>query len=173
MLIYLQAIEREDDRAKFEKLYLNYHDLMIYAAMKILHNQQDAEDAVHQAFLTLIDNLDKVKDTTSRETKSYLVVIAEHKAIDMLRAKKKILDLDYDEAAEGLEVSPPGDNPLAHAMAKLPARYREVLLLRYRNGYSNAELGAILRIKPESVQRLVFRAKEALQKILDEEGIEV
>lgn len=173
LMFYLQAIEDDEDKTKFERLYLRYHNIMIYAAMQILHNQQDAEDAVHQAFLTLIDNLNKVKDITSKETKSYLIVISEHKAIDMLRARKKIVDLEYEDALEGIHVDPPGENVLANAIAELPARYREILLLRYRNGYSNAELGAMLGIKPGSVQRLLYRAKEALQKSLDKEGMAV
>lgn len=50
MLIYLQMIESEADKSKFEQLYLKYRSLMLRVAMRILHNEQDAEDAVHQAF---------------------------------------------------------------------------------------------------------------------------
>lgn len=173
LMFYLQSIEDDADKTKFEMLYRKYHDLMIYTAMQILHHQQDAEDAVHQSFLTLIDNLNRVRDITSKETKSYLIVITEHKAIDILRARKKISDLDYEEELGGLQVELPEENDLANAIAKLPARYREVLLLRYGNGYTNSELGAILGIKSGSVQRLIFRAKETLQKNLEKEGITI
>lgn len=173
LMLYLQAIEDDADKTKFEQIYRRYHDLMIYVAMQILHNQQDAEDAVHQAFLALIDNLSKVRDIASKETKSYLVVIAEHKAIDILRTQKKFIDMDYDEAIEGIRVEPPGENALASAIARLPARYRDVLLLHYGNGYTTSELGGILGIKSSSVQRLIYRAKEALQKILEEEGLTI
>ena len=173
LMFYLQAIEDDADKTKFEKIYNRYHDLMIYAAMQILHNQQDAEDAVHQAFLALIDNLNKVRDISSKETKTYLIVIAEHKAIDILRTRKRFIDMNIDEAIGGIQVEPPGDNALASAIARLPARYREVLLLHYGNGYTASELAAILGIKSGSVQRLIYRAKEALQKILEEEGLAI
>ena len=52
MIVYLQMIDTPEDRSKFEQLYLEYRGLMFHAANQILHNEQDAEDAVHQAFLT-------------------------------------------------------------------------------------------------------------------------
>ena len=106
----------------------------------------------------------------SPETRCYVVTITERKAIDILRAKEKVVSLDYDETARGIEIPPPDASELADAMARLPARYREILLLRYRNGYSNAELGKLLNIKAGSVQRLLWRAKEALRNHLSGEG---
>ena len=60
MLIYLQMIETDEDRQKFIQLYETYRGLMFYVANRILHNTEDAEDAVHQAFLSIIENLDKI-----------------------------------------------------------------------------------------------------------------
>ena len=62
MLIYLQAIESEEERSKFEQLYSQYRGLMYHVAMKILNNPHSAEDAVHQAFLSIIENLKKIPD---------------------------------------------------------------------------------------------------------------
>ena len=59
MIIYLQMIESDEDKSKFEQLYIMYKGLMFHVAMKILKNEFDAEDAVHQAFLSLIENLKK------------------------------------------------------------------------------------------------------------------
>ena len=54
-MIYLQMIESEDDKVKFEEIYLKYKSPMFYAANKILHNEQDAEDAVHMAFIKIAE----------------------------------------------------------------------------------------------------------------------
>ena len=53
MLIYLQVIETEEDKSKFEDIYLEYRGLMYYVAYKRLHHEQDAEDAVHHAFMKI------------------------------------------------------------------------------------------------------------------------
>ncbi|MBM6722656.1 hypothetical protein [Pseudoflavonifractor phocaeensis] len=49
MIVYLQMIDTPEDRSKFEQIYLEYRGLMFHVANEILHNEQDAEDTVHQA----------------------------------------------------------------------------------------------------------------------------
>ena len=53
MLIYLQVIETEEDKSKFEDIYREYRGLMYYIAYRRLHHEQDAEDAVHHAFMKI------------------------------------------------------------------------------------------------------------------------
>ena len=53
MLIYLQMIESEEDKSKFEAIYNKYRYLMFSVANRVLNNQYDAEDAVHQAFISI------------------------------------------------------------------------------------------------------------------------
>ena len=164
MLIYLQAIESEEEKNKFEQLYLRYRGLMYYVALKILNNPHSAEDAVHQAFLSIIENLKKVSDVKCPQTRSYVVIIVERKAIDIVRANSKIVDIAFDETIAGITIPPVADNDLADAMAKLPARYREILLLRYDNGFNTKEIAKMLNMERGSVQKMLWRAKEALQK---------
>ena len=53
MLLYLQTIESPKDKIKFEQIYLKYRRYMFQVASEILQNNQDAEDAVHNAFLSV------------------------------------------------------------------------------------------------------------------------
>ena len=62
MLIYLQMIDGPEDRSKFEQLYLAYRGLMYFIAESILGNEQDAEDAVHDAFVSVAKNISKIAD---------------------------------------------------------------------------------------------------------------
>jgi RNA polymerase sigma-70 factor (ECF subfamily) len=50
MLIYLAMIELEEDRHKFEQLYITYKQTMFYVANSILGDEYLSEDVVHQAF---------------------------------------------------------------------------------------------------------------------------
>ena len=60
MIVYLQMIETPAQKSKFEQLYLQYRQLMYAIAFSILHNELDAEDAVHQAFVAIIKNISKI-----------------------------------------------------------------------------------------------------------------
>ena len=57
MIIYLQMIDAPEDKHKFEILYTEYRGLMFYIANQILNNKQDAEDAVHTAFVSIAENI--------------------------------------------------------------------------------------------------------------------
>lgn len=52
-MLYLQMIESDDDKEKFEEIYTRYRRLMYFVAFKVVQNEPDAEDAVQQA-LSLI-----------------------------------------------------------------------------------------------------------------------
>lgn len=171
MPIYLQLLEPGTEQSKFERLYLQYRGLMLRVANSILHNGQDAEDATHQAFLAILNNLDKISEVDCPQTRAYIVIIVERKAIDLLRSRKKAVSFDDEEAELGVDVPLPGDSPLADALAKLPPRYREVLLLRFDNGYSTREIAALLGMEHGTVQKLVWRAKDALEKRLEGDAV--
>lgn len=173
MLIYLQLIDDPSDRSKFERLYLQYRNYMFVIANNILKNEYDAEDAVHQAFISIAKNIQKISELDCTKTKSYIVTIVEHCAIDIYRVKKRKPIGELDEQVVGIAFEAPHTSTLADAMAKLPARYRHVILLKYDSGYSNREIAKILGLSYEGVHSLVQRAKKRLEELLEEEGITV
>ena len=170
-MIYLQLIESEDDKVKFEEIYLKYKSLMFYAANKILHNEQDAVDAVHMAFIKIAENIKKIDVLDCPKTRSYIVTIVENKAIDIYRRKSRHKEAEYLEEVQGLEVTYGGDNLLTKSILNLPARYREVILLRYYHGYSVREIAALFDISLVAASKLDQRAKKKLKELCEKEGI--
>ena len=67
MLVYLSMIESESDKSLFEQLYIRYKGLMYHIAYRILQNREDAEDAVHQAFVSIAKNIKKLQRSTVRK----------------------------------------------------------------------------------------------------------
>ena len=171
MLIYLQMIETEEDRTKFAQLYDRYLQEMFRLARRILNSDADAEDAVHQSFLALIRHLDCIQAVDSPQTRAYIAVITEHKAIDILRAGRRAVCLEDMDELPGLDLPAPGDLGLADAMARLPARYREMLLLRFDQGYSVREIARMLDSAPDAVRKAIWRAKQMLHSELEKEGV--
>lgn len=172
MLIYLQMLESEPEKEKFRKIYDAYRNLMFYVANKILQNEWDAEDAVQQAFLSIVKNLEKISDPVRKKTQLYIVTIVEHKAIDIYQAKKRRPSVSLEEEIHGVALEMPGGGAAA-AIARLPARYREFILMKYADGYTNRELAKLLGLSYAGVASLDARAKAAFRKELEKEGIEV
>lgn len=170
MVIYLQMIDDPRDRSKFEQLYTRYKDLMYYTANRILRNEQDAEDAVHNAFLAIVGNIPKIPAVDSPKTRAYVVTIAENKAIDLYRKKQRHPTETLTEA-EGLSVEYDGDDALSQCMAKLPARYREILLLRYDHDYTVKEVAHMMGLSLSAAYKLEQRAKRHLESLCMEAGV--
>ena len=59
LLMFLSALESDRDRRAFVQLYERHHRRMEMAAMGILQNQSDAEDAVQNAFMQVIRHFEK------------------------------------------------------------------------------------------------------------------
>lgn len=170
MMIYLQMIDTSEDRSKFEKLYLKYRGLMFHVANNILNNVQDAEDAVHQAFLKIAENIEKLGDPECPKTKGYVVTIVENKAIDLYRQRKRRQVVELSDELQGVQAVYEGENTLAACILKLPARYREVILLRYHHGYSVKEVAAMLDLSFAAASKLDQRAKNRLKDLYEKEG---
>ena len=62
MLIYLASIGTESEKSKFVQLYEADQGLMFHTAFRLLRQPEDAEDAVHEAFLYLAKNISKISD---------------------------------------------------------------------------------------------------------------
>lgn len=170
MLIYLQMIESPREQSKFEIIFNRYKNLMFSVAFSILRNEKDAEDAVHHAFVKIIENISKISDPECPKTRGYVVTIVENTAINVYRRKKRHPILPLEEQV-GLAVEYDGSNELARCMAKLPAHYRQVLLLKYHQGYTIQEIAKILGMTPASVAKIHQRAKAKLEILCKEAEI--
>ena len=177
MLIYLAMIELEEDRRKFEQLYITYKQTMFYVSNRILGDEYLSEDVVHQAFLRIIDNLDKIDKIDCHKTKGFIVVIVENIAIDFYRKRKRENSISFDEVEIYIEDVMNDNNCILNdvetAILKLPINYSTVLRLKFSQGYSNKEISEILRISEDNVRQRISRGRKRLVEILAEESDKV
>ena len=171
MLVYMTLIDSTEDRAKFEKIYLKYRGLMFSIANQILNDPQDSEDSVHNAFVKIAENIHKVGDAESPRTKAFIATIVENTAIDLYREKKHIDNRQSWQDSTGTFIDPENGTALALCMAKMPPRYRQILLLKYSYGYSNLEAAQLMDISEANAIKLDQRAKQRLRELCKEEGV--
>ena len=86
-MIYLMMIDSENDKRKFVILYEKYKYLMLKVAFDVLKDNYLAEDAVHEAFIKVSKNMEKIGDVDTRETKRYLITITKNATIDIYRKR--------------------------------------------------------------------------------------
>ena len=168
MLIYLADIEAPRDKSRFVQIYETYQGLMFHTAFRLLGQPQDAEDAVHEAFLAIAQNISKISDPMCKKTKAYVVTIVENKAIDQLRRRKRRPTVPLEDW-QGILAQPQEENLLADCVLRLPAAERQLLWLKYYQGYELKEIGPMLGLSYDAVARLHRRAKEQLRELYERE----
>ena len=174
MMMYLQMLETSEEKVRFEELVHTYRNLMFYVANQILNNDHDAEDAVQQAFFAILKNFEKISEIKCPQTRSFVVTVVERKAIDLYRAKNRNTVISFEEEFINVpactEDAASGQTDLARALAMLPTRYRELLLLKYDSGYSEQEIAVMCSMTPANVKKTIHRAKKKLEVLLEKEA---
>jgi len=172
----------EKDQTAYAKLMERYRDSIYFMLLKMVNNEDDADDLTIEAFGKAFKRLEQYKPTYAFST--WLFKIASNNCIDFLRKKKKImLSIDTEfENAEGDKSSfelEAGDrtpdetymhkervNMMREVVTKLKPRYRELIELRYFKELSYEEISDELKIPLGTVKAQLFRARSFLQDIM-------
>jgi RNA polymerase sigma-70 factor (ECF subfamily) len=174
--IYLSMLDDVEDKKRFESLYLLYRQDMYAIAYKILNNVYDSEDAVHQAFLRIANNFEKISEIDCPKTRAYIVIIVKNVSIDIYRKNKRksnnniSIDTKVDNMVQDDNFfNEVNYKSLVSKICCLPNTYKDVLYLKYVNGYNNKEISKLLNISQNAVYKRIQRAKSLLYELLKEE----
>lgn len=172
-MIYLMMIDGWQDKRKFEVVYEQYRYLMMKVAYDVLHDSYLAEDAVHEAFIKVAKNMDKIGEADSVVTKRYLIVITKNTAIDIYRVRKKRMmeEIYADELGDNCVplsyMESDMENEVLEVLKNLPVKYRDVFLLRYSSQMSYEEIAEILNIPEGTIRQRIARGKNLIQKEIE------
>lgn len=171
----MMTIENEEDRDKLTEIYRLYSGTMLYIANRILNEIHLAQDAVSEAFIKIIDNLEKIDEVDCYRTRGFVVIITKNVAIDMFRKQKKSHlvsfeerdeDIGYEEMAFDNISIKESCNTVINCIKDLKEDYASILYLKLEFDCTYEEIGKILSISPENAKMRLFRARNALKKKL-------
>ncbi len=172
LVLYLEMLDTPEEKARFEQIYQQYRGLMYHVADNILHDSQDAEDAVHNAFLRVIKYFSKLRRSSAQDLAPQLVVITKNEAISVLRKRKDAAPLeDWDGFAETSE-GVAGYHALVESFTRLPRTYRAVMEMKLLSGYSDGEIAARLGLSKTAVSTRINRGRRLLRDIVEREGFQ-
>jgi RNA polymerase sigma-70 factor, ECF subfamily len=176
---YLSLIVEESSKSKFEQLYLNNRQTMLWVAMGILGDQNLAEDAVHEAFLRILSQMEKFSLENCNKTRSYFVLIVRNIAIDLFRKRKQLAEYDLEDFDDFLLDTQPnpeeawlekeGSQKIFANLGKLRQSYADVLSLHISLELSSQEIAELLGITPESARVRLLRGRRKLAKYLEDD----
>jgi len=167
----LAALAAAGDTGAFETLAGRYQSLMYGVCRRITCNDDDAVDALQESLIIMWQRIGSFEGRSAMGT--WLFRIATNAAIDLVRRRAVRRADTLDERAPSRTPSPASDaegaevrGKLFAALAELPERQRVAVTLFDVEGYSHAEIAAVLRIPEGTVRSDVFHARRTLRVAL-------
>ncbi|MEM9143576.1 MAG: RNA polymerase sigma factor [Bacteroidota bacterium] len=161
---------KANDRKAQMALYERYCQGMFHVAMRFLHNADDAEDVVQEAFIKAFQKMGQYRGEVS--IGAWIKKIVVHKSIDFLKSKKQQhvpLDETYMQVARETDWEVDDQVTLDQvkwAMEQLPEKYKYVVMMYLVEGLDHGEIAGILQISETASRTRLLRGKEQLRKRL-------
>lgn len=176
---------RSGDEGAFEELVRDQSGRMLAVARRLLRDDEDARDAVQQAFLQAFRALPGFSGRSRLSTWLHRIVV--NAALMKLRSRSRqpeqsIEDLLPNFLEDGHHAEPVNEWGMAvdvrlirgevrarvrDAIARLPESYRTVLLLRDIEELDTGETAQLLELTPNAVKIRLHRARQALARLLE------
>ena len=161
------------DRAAFGRLYDRLSRPLYATARRILNDEREAEDIVHDVFLALWEKSADF-DATRGSVFAWAVTLTRNRAIDRLRLHRRRAellgdsapsDLGYDQAAPALDpAAAESAAAVRAAVARLPAEQQRALELAFFSGLTQQEIAERLQ---EPLGTVKARIRRGLLKLRD------
>lgn len=135
--------------------------------MVYLKNEADTEDIFQTVFLQYFLHGTHLSD--GEQTKAWIIRVTINACKDLLKSAFRRRTVPLETALNQAAVHDPDHREVLEAVLSLPPRYREVVYLHYYEGYTAAEMGAILKKNENTVYTLLRRARQQLKETLEGE----
>jgi RNA polymerase sigma-70 factor (ECF subfamily) len=155
----------------FGALYQRYHNPIVALAYAQLGDRHSAEDAAQEVFAVACRDLRSLRDRD--KFGPWLGGICRNVCRQMLRVKTRACPLPQepiDRAADGQPQEQEESEAVRRAVWNLPDGERELVVMRYFNGFSQAKISQVLDLTPAAVNGRLTRAKRRIAEWLKQEG---
>ena len=169
----------QEDRRRFEEIFLPYLDAAYNLARWIIRHDQDAQDVVQDAYVRAFKGFQRFRG--GGNSKAWFLTIVRNTAYTLLNkraAKENLIPYEEERHANIIPIDDP-DNELRtearkeflqRVLERLPLEFREVIILYELEGLSYKDLASTLGIPVGTVMSRLSRARRRLQERSDFEG---
>lgn len=170
---YLFILLKDEDEKAFTELYDRYWKKLLVRANILLRSQEDAEELVHDIFVTLWNKREKLHILNSFYT--YIAAMLQYGCYRVLAKRRQfrkremtgdVLEqadlstqqwLDFEDLREELEI----------AVSRLPERCRLIFRLSREEDLSDKEIAQELQLSVHTVRTQMHRALQKLKTAIN------
>lgn len=172
----MAAIKSESERNELSDIYEQNISLFYSIAFSRLRNRHDAEDAIQEAFLSVVSNPDLLFRVPAEKRVAYINVIVRNTAYTIWNKKHKteenqteLYDMDFDEeiSTEEKVLSSFSCKQILNFIDSLSEANRSALYLKIHFGFKNNEIADALGISEEAAKKRISRAAGSIRQYME------
>jgi len=159
----------------FGALYQRYHNPIVALAYAQLGDKHAAEDAAQEVFAIACRDLRSLRERD--KFGAWLGGICRNVTRQMRRVKTRTAPLPGPDATACVPAEEAGEpeqeerrDAVRRAVWQLPDAERELVVMRYFNGFSQARISQVLDLTPAAVNGRLTRAKRRIAERLERAG---
>lgn len=154
-------------------LYKQYNRAMYNVCLRMLSNEQDAEDALQVSFVQVFRKLDTFRFESS--IGAWIKRIVVNNCINHLK-KRRLAFNEWDDKLDPVDESSEPPNPpgisvglVKRALQQLPDGYRAVFSMYAMEGYDHQEIAQVLGVSEATSKSQYCRARKRLKEIMQQQ----
>lgn len=159
---------KKGDRRAQEQLYRQYSNILFGICLKYSRNKSEAEDSLHDSFMTIFEKISQYKSKGSFE--GWIKRITINTVLQKYR-KEEYLKVVSDNVKEEVEVETEYADielqTLLQYIQELPNKYRITFNLYVLDGYSHKEISSMLGTSPGTSKSNLARARMILKEKIE------
>jgi len=175
----LLARLKQGDPAAFDEILEAYRLRLFRFLVRLSKRRDVAEDLLQETWLRLATRAPALRDDT--QLAPWLFTVARNLYFSYRRSRllddERVQDLfrlqtGFEEGRSPFDTAATGElqRRLEHALASLPLRYREALLLVAVEGMTPGQAAVVCDVKPEAFRQRLSRARAMLAPMLEAES---
>jgi RNA polymerase sigma-70 factor (ECF subfamily) len=178
----LVELVQQGNKKAFDKLVLKYQQRVVQLATRYVHDVSEAQDVAQETFIKAYRALPNFRGESAFYTWLYRIGVNTAKNYLVSRSRRAIsgaVDVMDAEQFEGTYQLKEGDTPdnlllteeirqtVQRAIAGLPEELKTAIQLRESEGMSYEEIAKAMKCPVGTVRSRIFRAREAIDKLLE------
>jgi len=157
------------DLESFGELCGRHYAAMVAVAYAVLSDHQLAEDAAQESFARALVRVRSLKDRA--KFAPWLAAICRNVAKDMAAARARQISTEDLSHVGEKNNDDESSRQVRQAIERLPARTKELVVLRYYDNLSYERMASVLGISPAAVNGKLTRAKRKMAEYLRRNGL--
>lgn len=152
---------------------MQYADAMYNVCLRLVEHQEEAEDALQEAFIKIFNNIEQFRNEST--IGAWIKQIVTNTCLNVLRKKKNLIIDELHENVEIVENEEENEEENAYhfsmdeikkAIEQLPQGYKVIFNLYMFENYTHKQIAGMLEISESTAKTQLFKAKKKLKELL-------